>query len=518
MWAVNENSGPARSGYDGDSGDSLASANGSAVAIEAPAASENGQAAGEPAPQPGVVDDLCRLTICGPSRTVELAVPVHVPLIDLLPALLGHLGENLADAGLDHEGWVLQRLGDPPLREELSVSALGLRDGDLVHLRPRSEQLPPLDFDDLIDGIAVGISGRQDRWRPEMTRRLLAGLLGGALVVGLALLAGHLGTTSVLLAAGMTVVLLGLTAAASRAFADVAATAVLGAATIGYAALVGVELPLQNFQHNQGSSLLTWVVIRAALLAGGVAIAGASAAVSMASGGRRPVLVGTTAVGLLIAAGGAAATFLRLGPVAVAAAVVTLAVPVGSFVPVLSFRLTRLRLDPTPTNPDELQSDLDPVPGLHVLERTRWADRYMTALYAGLGLIAAVGLAVLATSASGRADAVAADAIILLLLHSRSLVAARHRLAAIIPAAVGVAALLTASGLAADARRWPAVLAVVVLAAVTLFAAERALPGHKLLPHWGRVGDLLQTLAAAALLPLTLWLLNVYSFVRSAHG
>ena len=518
MWAVNENSGPARSGYDGDSGDHLAAANGSAVATEGPAASENGQAASEHTAQPGVVDDLCRLTICGPTRSVELAVPVHVPLIDLLPALLGHLGENLADTGLDHEGWVLQRLGDPPLREELSVSALGLRDGDLVHLRPRSEQLPQLDFDDLIDGIAVGISGRPDRWQPEMSRRLLAGLLGGALAAGLALLAGHLGTTSALLAAGMTVILLGLTAAASRAFADVPATAVLGAATIGYAGLVGVELPLQNFAHNQGFSLLTWVVIRAALLAGGVAIAGASAAVAMASGGRRPVLAGTTTAGLLIAAGGAAGTFLRLGPVAVAAVVVAIAIPVGSFVPVLSFRMTKLRLDPTPTSADELQSDLDPIPGQHVLERTRWADRYMTALYAGLGLVVGAGLAVLGTSASVRAEAVAADAIILLLLHARSLVAARHRLAAVIPAAGGAAVLLTARGLAAQTHQWPAFLAVVVLAAAALFAAERSLPGHKLLPHWGRVGDLLQTLAAAALLPLALWLLNVYSYVRSAHG
>jgi type VII secretion integral membrane protein EccD len=518
MWAVNENSGPARSGFDGDSGESLPAASRGAVATEGPAASENGQAASEPAPVPGVIDDLCRLTVCGPSRSVELAVPVHVPLIDLLPALLGHLGENLADTGLEHEGWVLQRLGDPPLREELSVSALGLRDGDLVYLRPRSEQLPELDFDDLIDGIAVGISGRPDRWRPEMSRRLLAGLLGGALAVGLALLAGHLGATSALLAAGMTVILIGLTAAASRAFDDVAATAVLGAAAIGYAGLGGVELPLQNFPHNQGSSLVTWVVIRAALLAGGVAIAGASAAVAMASGGRRPVLAGTTVAGLLIAVGGAAATFLRLGPVDVAAVVVAIAVPAGSFVPVLSFRLVRLRLDPTPASPDELQSDLDPIPGQHVLEQTRWADRYMTALYGGLGVVVAAGLAVLATSASVRAEAVTVDVIILLLLHSRSLIAARHRLAAVIPAAAGAAVLLTARGLAEQAHLWPAVLAIVVLAVAALFTAERSLPGHKLLPHWGRAGDLLQVLAAAALLPLTLWLLNVYSYVRSAHG
>ncbi len=517
MWAVNENSGPARSGHDGYSGESIAAANGHAVATDGPAASENGQVATEPAAPHGVVDDLCRLTVCGPSRSVELAVPVHVPLIDLLPALLGHLGESLADTGLDHEGWVLQRLGDAPLREELSVAALGLRDGDMVHLRPRSEQLPPMDFDDLIDGIAVGISGRPDRWRPEMSRRLLAGLLGGSLAVGLALLIGHLGTTSALLAAAMTAILLGLTAAASRAFADRPAATVLGAAAIGYAGLGGAELPLLNFSYH-GLSVVTWVAIRAALLAGGVAIAGVSAAVAMAIGGRHPALAGTATAGLLIAAGGAIATFARLGPAAVAAAIVALAMPVGSFVPAASFRLAKMRLDPTPTSADELQTDLDPIPGQHVLERTRWADRYMTGLYTGLGVVVGAGLAVLGTSASVRAEAVAADAIVLLLLHSRAVVAARHRLAAVIPAAGGAAVLLAAGGLRADDRLWPAFLVVVVVAAAVLFAAGRSLPGHKLLPYWGRAGDLLQTLAAAALLPLTLWLLNVYSYVRSAHG
>src|ERR1700761_8333799 len=156
MRAVNENSsGPARSGHHDFSGEM---AGGESVAVDNAPANGHAQAAGEAAAVHGVVDDLCRLTVCGPARSVELAVPVHVPLIDLLPALLGHLGENLADAGLEHEGWVLQRLGDPPLREELSVAALGLRDGDVVYLRPRADQLPPLDFDDLIDGVAAGIS------------------------------------------------------------------------------------------------------------------------------------------------------------------------------------------------------------------------------------------------------------------------------------------------------------------------------------------------------------------------
>src|SRR6202050_5648316 len=180
-------------------------------------AAEAAEGAAEHAHQPAMTDDLCRLTVCGPGRSAELAVPVHVPLIDLLPALVGHLGDGVAHAGLDHGGWVLQRLGDPPLREELSVAVLGLRDGDVVHLRPRAEQLPPLDFDDLIDGVATGISARSDRWQPDMSRRLLAGVLAAPLAAGLAVLAGHLGVLSCLLAGGLVLVLTGLTGVLSRA-------------------------------------------------------------------------------------------------------------------------------------------------------------------------------------------------------------------------------------------------------------------------------------------------------------
>src|SRR4029450_2274477 len=85
--------------------------------------------------------EMCRLVIRGPGRQIEVAVPVGVVVADLLPALLHHLGENLADTGLAHRGWVLQRLGGPPLDEDSSVANLGLRDGEAVYLRPRSDQI-----------------------------------------------------------------------------------------------------------------------------------------------------------------------------------------------------------------------------------------------------------------------------------------------------------------------------------------------------------------------------------------
>src|SRR3954452_24353186 len=108
--------------------------------------------------------DVCRLTVCGPDSRIELAVPVHVPLADLLPAMLVHLDQRLATSGLEHGGWVLQRLGEPPLDEDRGTAALGLYDGDMVYLRPRADQLPPIDFDDLVDGVATAINDRVDRW------------------------------------------------------------------------------------------------------------------------------------------------------------------------------------------------------------------------------------------------------------------------------------------------------------------------------------------------------------------
>jgi type VII secretion integral membrane protein EccD len=463
------------------------------------------------------VDDLCRLTVCGPTRSVELAVPVHVPLIDLLPALVGHLGDGLADAGLEHGGWVLQRLGDSPLQEDLSVAVLGLRDGDLVHLRPRADQLPPLDFDDLIDGVAVGISSRPDRWRSETSRRLLTGLLAVPLAAGLAVLAGHLGAVSDLAAAGLSLILLGLAATAARAFADQAVAGVLGAAAICYAAAAAAELPL--LRGVAGShQLADRPAAFAAMLAACVVIAGTAGAVMMLSGSRHPALIGTIVAALLAAAGGALATFAKVGPAAVAGVLLALIVPVGCWVPVLAFRLAGMQLDPTPTNPEELQADLEPVPGQHLLERTRVADQYMTALYWGLAVVASASLAVLGTTSGWPARLVAIDVIALMLLHSRVLVAARHRLAAIVPAAGGAAVLAATAGLRAGPSVWPAVLAGLIAVACLLLVGERSLPGHRFLPHWGRAGDWLQTLTAVALIPEVLWLLNLYQFARTANG
>jgi type VII secretion integral membrane protein EccD len=474
---------------------------------------EAGEAGGEAnRPPPG--GDLCRLTFWGPSSSVELAVPVHVPLVDLLPALVGHLNDNLPETGLGHSGWVMQRLGEQPLREELSLAALGLHDGDVVHLRPRSEQLPPVHFDDLIDGVATGIAQRPDRWRPDMSRTLLAWLVAVPLAAGAALLAAHPGGIAATVAVVIALLLLAATAAASRGLDELITARILGAAATAYAAIAGEQLPLLH----SGAIALARPGPGPSLLAGGAAAAGTAVLAAVLMGDRDPVLAGLAAVTMLATAGGAVAAFTGLGLVAIAGVMLALVMPLGAAVPVLSFQLAGMRLDPTPTTPEELQEDIDPVPGEHILDRTRLADSYMSSIYWAMAAVAGTCLVALGFAAGWRPHLVAIDAITLMLLHSRSMVAARHRLAAVVPAGLGAAVVVTAAGLHGSSRTWLTLLAGVVVAAFLLWTAERTLPDRKLVPYWGRAGDLLESLAAVALIPAVLWLVNAYHFARALHG
>src|SRR4051812_6756067 len=65
--------------------------------------------------EPAVSIGLARVTISAPQRRVDVALPEHVPLAELLPEVLRHAGEGLADDGEKHGGWVLRRTDGLPL-------------------------------------------------------------------------------------------------------------------------------------------------------------------------------------------------------------------------------------------------------------------------------------------------------------------------------------------------------------------------------------------------------------------
>ncbi|MFZ3474349.1 type VII secretion integral membrane protein EccD [Streptomyces sp. 2.9] len=455
----------------------------------------------------GAVTGLCRLRFRGPLKVVELSVPSDVPLADLLPAVVGFSGEELAEEAVEAGGWVLQRLGAEPLDEELSAEALGLRDGEELHLRHRRDTLPVVHFDDLVDGIATGLRERGDSWRPALTHHLALALALLALAGGIALLAlpgpHQLRITS---AATIGILLLLCAGSASRAVGDAGAGTALGAAAVPYLALAGALLPAAAGDTTA-----------ARLLAASSAAAGGAALALGAVGCSAPLFLGV-AVGaaLGMAAGAIALAGLPLGHTAALAAVVVVAF--GAFAPSFSFRMSGLRLPALPRNAEELQENIEPFPAADVLARSAVADGFLTAFHVVVGA-ACAGCLTLVAGLDGWAPAALTGALSsLLLLHARTVGSVPQRLALLLPGVYGLALLTAdrAAGLAPGER--PLLLSALVAVAGALAVVSWTVPGRRLLPYWGRIADLAHSLAALSLLPLALTVSGVFQMIRSIGG
>ena len=118
---------------------------------------------------------MCRITVVGPQKRVDLALPGYIPFAELFPVVARFAGLDRAAAGEAASGWVLQRLGQAPFPLDATPQQAGLRDGELIYLSPRATPLPELAFDDVADVIAVGVGERPDRWGPADTRRAAFG-------------------------------------------------------------------------------------------------------------------------------------------------------------------------------------------------------------------------------------------------------------------------------------------------------------------------------------------------------
>jgi type VII secretion integral membrane protein EccD len=243
-----------------------------------------------------------------------------------------------------------------------------------------------------------------------------------------------------------------------------------------------------------------------------------AAAATAALGGRRPAFVAAVAATCWITVAAGLAAGFRLGLAPVAGVTLALLLPFGGWIPVLSFRLAGMHLDPLPTTPEELQEDLDPLPGRQVTEQTRLADRYQGALHQGLAVVAALCLVPLAIARGWPARAVTLDAAAAMLLHARVLASARQRLAVMLPAVGGLGVFSVAIGRGVQpGSAWDGVFGGLVIAGGGLLTAALTLPGRRLVPHWGWAGDIFQSLTVVALFPLALWLLNVFHYAR-VHG
>ncbi|MDT0331172.1 type VII secretion integral membrane protein EccD [Nocardiopsis lambiniae] len=459
--------------------------------------------------------DLCRLMIRAPERAFEIAAPVEVPLSEIIPTLVlyaeGDDGEDLDESGLEHDGWVLQQLGDEPLDEDETLSSLGLCHGETLYLRPRREQLPPVHFDDIVDGVATGMSERSDRWQPAHTRILLQVMGLAVLFVGLAVLAGGGRGLFTALGAGVSAALMLLSAwAASRAMTDLtAATGLAGAATLAMG-LAGALVPAGD----PGTLFSGAVLLTASVTAAGAGVLGVAAVA-----GSVPFFTGLFVVQAMGVIGGLSLMFLPGTSIPDAAALVAMvALFVGTYAPQLAFRLSGLKLPALPSNPQQLQEEIDPLPAKRVLDRAGLADRFQTALYAATGAVLTVCAIVLALTEGWIPRTLVVILALVMLLQSRGLGSAWQRVLMVAPAWIGLGTLALALGWGSEPLgRLLAVLGLFTTTTI-LAVVSWSLPGRRALPHWGRAAEIIQSLLCVALIPLVLAQFGVFGLLRGIGG
>ncbi|MFE6161868.1 type VII secretion integral membrane protein EccD [Streptomyces sp. NPDC056486] len=463
------------------------------------------------------VAELCRLTVRAPSVSVDLAVPADVPVADLLPTLLRYIGEEVEEAGLDHAGWVLQQLGDAPLDEETTLARAGLADGAVLYLRPHTEALPEARLDDLVDGIADTAGRRLHTWHPGAARGLLVGTAVATVVVALVLVlwpgVSDSGSLRAVCAAVAGLLMLAGAGSASRAVGDRLSANALGLLVAPCLALAGWLLPGGEMSGPDAVK-----VAGARLLAAGAAGAGGAVLALAATAVGAPALLATALVSVATAIAGALMGYTGMGAsasVALVAAVVTLA---ASAVAPFAFKLAGLRLPALPSTAAQLQEGIEPYAGDEVAERTELAGRWVTALFAATGTIAAAALVVLTQHPSLPEVLASLVLSLLLLLHCRGLVHIGQRLTLTVPGVWGLLLLARAWAVDSDGTGRLVVFAVLFAAAAGLVVAAWIVPGRRVLPYWGRAGELAHTLFAVALLPLSLWVAGLFGWLRGLFG
>lgn len=222
--------------------------------------------------------DLCRITVVAPRMRLDVAVPQEVPLADLLPTLLWHSGEQLAEEGIASGGWALQRVGERPLDTGQTMAALGVRDGDILYLRTGQGAAPAPVYDDTADAITSTLRDRSARLSRSDSRIAALTAIGVLLVAGALALAkaggvlggvggaGGRGSAPVATSAVLVVALcaafiaacaLAGAAAASRAFGDAALASVIALGGLPYAFLAGLLALPANGTFGAGADPLS---------------------------------------------------------------------------------------------------------------------------------------------------------------------------------------------------------------------------------------------------------------------
>jgi type VII secretion integral membrane protein EccD len=403
-----------------------------------------------------VVSNTCRLTVLTSRVRVDLAVPLGLPVSELLAVVVGRLGADFADEGAAQGGLILQRTGESPLDPGATLAVCGIRDGDLLHL----------------------------------------------------LTAGPKWIATLVTAAIVAVVLLGTAAQLIRSYGLRGSAITSGSFGIAFAALAGAVCVAKDKGLTEFGTQQLLPASGAAVLAAVIAI--------IAVGSGVPGFVAVVGAGILTAIGAAIAQLSSLGTDSTAALIAAVALAVSPVLPVVSFRLARLPLPLIPTGASDLRADTGSIDARAILNQAVQADQYLSGLVATVAITVG-GAAVVLSTGTGSSPWLTGVLAAVLLLRARLFTSRAQRWPLLASAFAPLLTLAFVQVFRQD--RLAAVTAfagVAALVAVILLGCAVFVPGRRYTPPWSRAADVLEALLVLAVIPLALAVMGVYGAVERA--
>lgn len=444
---------------------------------------------------PASASGLVRVTVASGTRRVDLVLPGAVPVAELVPELARSVG--LLDPVTVYGGYRLVTRDGRELAGDAGLAIQGVEDGGLLTVTAGADDEPPRVYDDVVEAMTDVVERDLKPWEPASGRRtaltaaaLLMALGAVALVVQGTLLAG----------VAAAVVALGLvTGAIVLAHAQREPEAAVAVAWMGtgYAAVAGFMLAPDGMVFG----------LPVAYAGAGAAVAGLACLVGLGEG--RALVIPPVVVGGIFLATGLVMRAAPFDAAVVLTTTLTIVVLFGSVFPWLALGATGTTVDQLYSTAD-ITADPDDVDPARVGADARVAHQILVAVTATVGLLL-VMVAPLAVSLGLSGALLAVVCSLVVMFRTRQY---RTGSEVLVGLASGIAGLLSV----AVAVLWlhpewrPA-------AAVTLAATGAVLLAVTLLPttpslRRGRLGDLTETAALLALLPLLVVASGIFAAIR----
>lgn len=449
-----------------------------------------------PSPRGGAASDervrtFTRLTITGPARSVDVAVPDDLSVAELVRTVVEEMGEP------GDVGWVLEHPVRGLARRGATPASLGLRDGERLALRRDAAGAARRSVDEVSEAVAAEVDAGAT-WTPRHGRLLAATLLGAWPVAAAGVGSLALAPSERPFVAVVAVLVLVATVVAARGAPDARVPAILAGALVVGTGLAGALLA----GGAEGGALWVAVGLLAGVEVSAVLVALALPGLPGLRSWLRPVAIGA-AVPLVAGLTGGALAAMGMGVSQRLAAMCVLAL-------VLLAAATNLILGTAGVGALDTQALAgDDVSVARVAGRVAVARRDLLALLAGISSVAAV-VATALTRHGPWGAALGALVLLLVAARARGYAWPGHVAALAVPPLLGV----EVAALVAAARGGDGLLApLLVLGAVPLSSAAlwriRAVDASRV-RLWG---DRIETLLAVAVLPVALAVFDVYGAV-----